>query len=160
MTENPYEAALADDGEAIQDVAGGSKPSSLIWIGITNILFAVAWLFFIVMPTMNMARETPSPSRYFRVLVLATTAIMLFASGLGLLAGRPFGRSLAICYSWLQILLVTVLVSWSFLEHWEGMIANAPFSFVGELLGGFVLILWPVVLLLVMHSRRVTRAFA
>ncbi len=116
---NPYEAAAMPGIQAVGEV---KKPASVVVFGILNMVYGALGTLMIVFVILSLFLDLPKdPDSPFEQALENPTyklinvgvqigggllAIVLLASGIGLINGKLFGRRLAIIYAIATILLV------------------------------------------------------
>ncbi|MGN6135426.1 MAG: hypothetical protein ACTHOU_13075 [Aureliella sp.] len=171
---NPYQAA-----SPTFSLPSGTKPAAITVFGILNIVFGIMGLCGVLgfaIQTMvlenqgqidNPILEMTNTPIYFGFTVVQTglgflASIILLTSGIGLLNGKPYGRTLAIIWAIFQliasvvgIVFTAIFLMMPLMERAETM-ADGPekmgliFGGIGATAGGLCGMIYPIVLLIFM----------
>ena len=159
-----------------------NRPTSVTVFGVLNLVFAVMGTFGLAMAAIVIffnpfpqPEGLPTSEVYdtFNKLMFPVSvvgALMLGASGIGLLLMRPWGRVLAVAYSMLTVVttIAAMVMQWIFftgpiLEYYEGQegpeASGALIGAIGGSIGGVVGLIFPVLLWYFMTRPRVVAAF-
>jgi hypothetical protein len=122
--DNPFAPPRAR-AESWRPAATNVRPTSGTVFGVLNIIFGALTLVFVPIglavllagntpkganPVTDVMAENPT---YFAINVTSSAVaivahVVLLASGIGLLQGRPYGRTLAIGFAWYALVMVVV----------------------------------------------------
>ena len=171
---NPYQSA-----QPTASVVSGTKPTSVTVFGILNIVFGIMGLCQVVafvgqtaimesqQQINNPILELTNSPFYFGFTVVHMglnfiATIFLLTSGIGLLGGKPYGRTLAIAWAIFALILsavgvvfIALFLLMPLLERAAGMPEGPEkmaliFGGIGGTVGGLCGMIYPVVLLIFM----------
>lgn len=185
MDTNPFQSPAPGPSGPVPT---GARPTSLLVLGILNIVFGVLGLcgtaassamFFVEMPQdpgmPNPALELIRSDSTYR-LIMQTMIVLgclaslaLLVGGIGLLLVKAWGRTLSIGYAWYAIVAVVagLLVNWLYLlqpmlaQGEAGGLGQAAAigGAVGGMISGCFSVIYPVMLLIFMYRPAVRAAF-
>jgi hypothetical protein len=185
MDTNPFQSPAPGPSGPVPT---GTRPTSLLVLGILNIVFGVLGLcgtaassamFFVEMPQdpgmPNPALELIRSDSTYR-LIMQTMIVLgclaslaLLVGGIGLLLVKAWGRTLSIGYAWYAIVAVVagLLVNWLYLlqpmlsQGEAGGLGQAAAigGAVGGMISGCFSVIYPVMLLIFMYRPAVRAAF-